>query len=254
MGRLRSWLVGEMPPAATGGGYYIAEEATARRRRSSSNEDDAPPPPPRRPCKVIIVGDSGVGKTSLSKLVDVGDSRALPDDFRAFSTIGVDFVATGRGPWGHLRHYSKLHVWDTAGQERFANVTKTYFRGVDVVVLCYSPDAADTFTSLRTRWLPDCLTECPGAPRLVVATKLDLGGSEVSRAAGLEFAHDAGAPWVEVSAQTDAGAAAFLGALRDTVERADCEAGGPQRRASSPRPLSLLEGGGGGGAAEACAC
>lgn len=80
--------------------------------------------------KFLIVGDSGVGKTSLLM-------RYCEDKFHTdfLSTIGVDFkikkIETEN-------HQITLNIWDTAGQERFRNITKAFYKGAHGVVLVYS--------------------------------------------------------------------------------------------------------------------
>ena len=80
--------------------------------------------------KLIIIGDSGVGKTNMiMKFTEQG----FRDNYIA--TIGVDFkVKTIQVDDKKL----KLQIWDTAGQERFRNITQTYYKGAVGVVLTYS--------------------------------------------------------------------------------------------------------------------
>ena len=80
--------------------------------------------------KLIIIGDSGVGKTNMiMKFCDQG----FRDNYIA--TIGVDFkVKTIQIDDKKF----KLQIWDTAGQERFRNITQTYYKGAVGVILAYS--------------------------------------------------------------------------------------------------------------------
>ena len=78
--------------------------------------------------KILLVGDSGVGKSSLL-------ARFISDSFdEQGPTVGVDFK---------LKHVDvdgtrlKLTVWDTAGQERFRTLTSSYYRGAHGVVFVY---------------------------------------------------------------------------------------------------------------------
>jgi small GTP-binding protein len=80
--------------------------------------------------KYLVVGDSGVGKTSLLM-------RYCEDSFQSdyLSTIGVDFKIK------RIEHNSKpitLNIWDTAGQERFRNITKSFYKGAHGIILVYS--------------------------------------------------------------------------------------------------------------------
>lgn len=81
-------------------------------------------------AKIIIVGDSGVGKTNI--LYRFCNSEYKPS---LVSTVGVDF----RNKNIEVQDKKiKLQLWDTAGQERFKNVNQTYFKGALAVILTYS--------------------------------------------------------------------------------------------------------------------
>jgi Ras-related protein Rab-8A len=94
--------------------------------------------------KVIIVGDSGVGKTNLL-------TRYCEGIFKEsyVATIGVDFKMKSI-----LVDETKvkLQIWDTAGQERFRNVTQTYFKGAKGIILVYAIDNLKSFKNIQT-WI-----------------------------------------------------------------------------------------------------
>ncbi|XP_020021858.1 ras-related protein Rab-13 isoform X2 [Castor canadensis] len=71
--------------------------------------------------KLLLIGDSGVGKTCLI-------IRFAEDNFNNtyISTIGIDFKIRTVDIEGKK---IKLQVWDTAGQERFKTITTAYYRG-----------------------------------------------------------------------------------------------------------------------------
>jgi Ras-related protein Rab-6A len=143
-----------------------------------------------RAHRIVFLGDSGVGKTSLiSKLVDANAGVASE------ATIGIDFVATNAAtPAGPLR----LQIWDTAGQEQFRSLIPSYLRGSSIAVLVYAVDSRESFEALP-RWVH--FLEEVAAPRLIVAAnKTDLSGRAVAAEEGAQFAAGAGAPFVETSA------------------------------------------------------
>lgn len=80
--------------------------------------------------KVIVIGDSGVGKTNL---ITRFSENAFKDTYVA--TIGVDFKVKSL-PIKDKK--IKMQIWDTAGQERFKNITQTYYRGASGIILAYS--------------------------------------------------------------------------------------------------------------------
>ncbi|GMI15982.1 hypothetical protein TrLO_g3351 [Triparma laevis f. longispina] len=116
--------------------------------------------------KIVMLGDSGVGKTSLvHRLVspDAPISTSLP------ATMGIEFdtklIETTGGP-------VKAQLWDTAGQERFSKVLlPTYFRKAKGCVLVYDLSNPTSLTSLETKWLKEC-TSIKG---IIVGNKCDLG-------------------------------------------------------------------------------
>ncbi|KAL6055192.1 GTPase [Balamuthia mandrillaris] len=96
--------------------------------------------------KVLLVGDSKVGKTSL--ILQLADGIFLQQQ-RA--TIGVDFKACTItvGDTTVL-----LNIWDTAGQERFRSITSSFYRGMEGVIVVYDVTEPDSFTHVRS-WLRD---------------------------------------------------------------------------------------------------
>jgi small GTP-binding protein len=97
-------------------------------------------PSASRPAKVILLGDTSVGKTSICAQFD-----KLPLDPNAEPTVGATYVtkdlATARGT-------VTLHVWDTAGQERFRALVPLYLRGCCAVILVCAADSAQSIRSL----------------------------------------------------------------------------------------------------------
>ena len=80
-------------------------------------------------AKIVIIGDSGVGKTNfITKFCD----NVFEDNYVA--TIGVDFKLKTVSIDGTK---IKLQIWDTAGQERFRNITQAYFKGASAIILTY---------------------------------------------------------------------------------------------------------------------
>ena len=88
-------------------------------------------------AKVIIIGDSGVGKTNL---ITRFCENSFKDSYVA--TIGVDFKIKTLSV-GDRRY--KLQIWDTAGQERFKNITQTYYKGAAGIILAYSISDRNSF-------------------------------------------------------------------------------------------------------------
>jgi len=92
--------------------------------------------------KMIMLGESGVGKTSLmNRFV----SEKFTNQFKA--TIGADFKAK---PIEVNDKLVDLQIWDTAGQERFQSLGFAFYRGADACFLCYDITAEKSFDQLNT--------------------------------------------------------------------------------------------------------
>ncbi|XP_005224506.1 ras-related protein Rab-26 isoform X2 [Bos indicus] len=97
--------------------------------------------------KVMLVGDSGVGKTCL--LVRFKDGAFLAGTF--ISTVGIDFRNKVVDVDGMK---VKLQIWDTAGQERFRSVTHAYYRDAHALLLLYDVTNKASFDSIQA-WLTE---------------------------------------------------------------------------------------------------
>ena len=96
--------------------------------------------------KMIIIGNSGVGKSCLMHRVTTNE---FSEDHEV--TVGVEF--------GSLlikmdETVLKLQIWDTAGQESFQSITKIFYRGAHAVLLTYSVASALSFSNL-SHWLTE---------------------------------------------------------------------------------------------------
>jgi len=146
--------------------------------------------------KVLMLGDSGTGKTSL--LLRYCDNTFSPS---LTSTLGIDFK---------IKHITvedlktKLQIWDTAGQERFRAITTSYFKGSNAVMLVYSVTDRDTFDNInkwcrQIRELGDLNTNI-----LLVGNKCDEKFNRVvSNQEAQEMAKKHNVTYMEVSAKED---------------------------------------------------
>lgn len=148
--------------------------------------------------KVLIIGESGVGKSSLML-------RFVDDTFdpEQAATIGVDFRVTSMNIDGNR---VKLAIWDTAGQERFRTLTPSYYRGAQGVICVYDVTSRASFEKLD-HWMSevDIYSTKGDAVKMLVANKIDMPNREVSREEGLRFAKRYRALFIEVSAKTREG-------------------------------------------------
>ncbi|KAL1523736.1 hypothetical protein AB1Y20_018665 [Prymnesium parvum] len=148
--------------------------------------------------KVLLIGDAGVGKSSLLL-------RFTDDSFEEHmaSTIGVDFKVKTVVVGGKT---AKLTIWDTAGQERFRTLTSSYYRGCHGIILVFDVNERETFNHLQ-QWLEelDMYATVQNAAKLLVGNKIDLQQREVTVEEATAFARKQAMMYVEVSAKTRAG-------------------------------------------------
>ncbi|CAG9571878.1 unnamed protein product [Danaus chrysippus] len=148
--------------------------------------------------KIIVLGDSGVGKTCLTYRFCEGQFLDKSE-----ATIGVDF----RERTIRIRNEDiKLQLWDTAGQERFRkSMVQHYYRNVHAVVIVYDVTKPETFHSI-TSWMSE--VESHGltkAPRVLVGNKCDCGSpsDRLATVYAQRLADRYGMPLFETSALLD---------------------------------------------------
>jgi len=120
--------------------------------------------------KVIILGDSGVGKTSL---MNQYVHKKFSNQYKA--TIGADFLTKEVVIDDKL---VTLQVWDTAGQERFQSLGVAFYRGADACILVYDMTDQKSFDNLAS-WMDEFLVHAGPSnpdtfPFAVLGNKSDL--------------------------------------------------------------------------------
>jgi small GTP-binding protein len=149
---------------------------------------------PTRTFKIILLGDSGVGKSSII-------SRFISDRFSLCpdATIGVSFCIK---PVTVGEEAINLQVWDTAGQEIYRAVTRSYYRNSDCAVLVCDLTKQWSFESL-SYWVKDIQMLAPEKCKIViVGNKVDLNPREVSLDALQALGDSTGSPVFETSAKS----------------------------------------------------
>ena len=144
--------------------------------------------------KLLLIGDSGVGKSSL--LLRFTDNNYTEDNI---STIGVDFKIKTIEIDGKR---VKLQIWDTAGQERFRTITSSYYRGAHGIIIVYDVTNKDSYWNVQ-RWLHEVDRYAyEKVSKLLVGNKCDQDSKrEISYEEGKEFADSKCIPFMETSAK-----------------------------------------------------
>ncbi|KAJ9077677.1 hypothetical protein DSO57_1014486 [Entomophthora muscae] len=120
--------------------------------------------------KILVLGDSGVGKTALIR--QFSEKKFFP---QSIATLGVDY--SNRDVYINKKNVA-VRIWDTAGQERFRSLGAAFYRGSEGCALVFDVTSLKTFTCLRY-WLNMYLEENPTMPGkqvpiVVVGNKTDL--------------------------------------------------------------------------------
>ena len=116
--------------------------------------------------KIIVVGDSGVGKTNLI-------NRFASDKFDTNSkaTIGVEFVYK---TLKINKEIIKVEVWDTAGQERYRSITSSYYKGANGAIIVYDLTDEESFKNVES-WMNEVIKKGKQNMQfLLVGNKKDL--------------------------------------------------------------------------------
>ena len=153
--------------------------------------------------KIIVVGDSGVGKTSIT-------SKAIKGIFeeKYSPTIGFEFFT-------YIAQVDdkkiKLQIWDTCGQEVYKALIGSFYRNSSLAILAYSIDSEESFNSLKT-WINEIKTQSnPDIKIVLIGNKKDLedeGKRNVDTETGEKFCKDNQLDcFLETSAKTGINAA-----------------------------------------------
>ncbi|XP_038633217.1 ras-related protein Rab-37-like isoform X1 [Scyliorhinus canicula] len=164
--------------------------------------------------KTILVGDSGVGKTSL--LVQFDQGKFIPGSFSA--TVGIGFTNKVVVVDGVK---VKLQIWDTAGQERFRSVTHAYYRDAQALLLLYDITSKSSFDNI-TAWLTEVHEYAQqDVVIMLLGNKADITSERaIKREEGEKLAREYGVPFIETSAKTGINVElAFLAVAKELKHR-----------------------------------
>lgn len=147
-------------------------------------------------CKVMLIGDSGVGKTCM--LVRFKDGAFLSGNF--ISTVGIDFRNKVVDVDGTK---VKLQIWDTAGQERFRSVTHAYYRDANALLLLYDVTNKSSFDNIRA-WLTEINEYAQeDVVIMLLGNKADMASERLIKTEdGEKLAKDHNVAFMETSAKT----------------------------------------------------
>lgn len=119
---------------------------------------------PSRPAtaKVLLVGDDGVGKTSL---IMTFTGNVFPTDYRPIVYDSVQNIHIGD---------TELAIWDSAGSEEYDRLRPLSYPGTDCFLICFSVISPASFDSVKQKWWPELQQHCSDTPIVLVGTKIDM--------------------------------------------------------------------------------
>ena len=142
---------------------------------------------------LFLLGDSGVGKTSLMMQYVDG---FFPQGY--ISTIGVEYKIK------KIKYEGidiNLQIWDTCGQERFLGITKNFLKGADGIIYTYDITKKRTFDNLKN-WILQAEDAIEGFKCMIVGNKIDLEEQkEVSTETLQKYCENKNIEGMEVSAR-----------------------------------------------------
>eukprot|EP01038_Epipyxis_sp_PR26KG_P008115 gene8115-10990_t len=162
---------------------HRSEDTKGEQNRLTTFNTDA------REVKVVMVGESAVGKSSLT-------IRFVNDHFKenCIATIGASFLSKRISTFKGL---IKFNIWDTAGQEKYRSLASLYYRGVDCAIIVYDITDRNSFKEVQNYWIQELKHQCHGSGGLrmcIAGNKCDLiEKREVSEEEGLQLAEQYGA-------------------------------------------------------------
>jgi small GTP-binding protein len=163
--------------------------------------------------KLVLVGNTGVGKTSIVKTAISGTFTSDPTSTLAASYSTKSFQLDSRT--------IRLQIWDTAGQEKYRGMAPMYYHNAQIAMVVYSVIDRATFDAVDF-WMKSLRENAvPGLIVFIVANKIDIAGERaVSGAEGTEHAARYNAEFMEVSAKTGYGIGdLFMGMPRAFLDK-----------------------------------
>ena len=146
--------------------------------------------------KLIVIGDSGVGKSCMLKALK---EEVFNEDSKP--TVGVEFFSKN---YNLDNNEIKVQIWDTAGQERYFTITSSYYKGAKGCALVYDIANKETFNNVG-KWMQQSRDNGDeGLITILIGNKNDLGDSGVRQVEieeGKKFAEENKMMFMETSAK-----------------------------------------------------
>ena len=151
--------------------------------------------------KVVLIGESGTGKTSIIqqyayKIFDADCATSISSQYIS-KIISIP----------ELKKSVRLEIWDTAGQERYRSMAKLFYKDAKIIIFVYDSTSKNSYDELINFWIPEVQNNCMKGVRFaIVANKCDLYEIEsVTIEEGNNLADKIGAIFQKTSAKSGVG-------------------------------------------------
>ena len=153
------------------------------------------------PVKVVLIGESGVGKTSIIAQFTAG--KFDPD---CVTSLSAQFISK-TVEFANLQKAIKFDIWDTAGQEKYRAIAKIFYKDAKVICLVYDITDAKSFNEIKNYWHNMIKNNADSEAIIaLVANKSDLyDNAQIKNEEGEEYARSIGAIFQSTSAKSDSG-------------------------------------------------
>lgn len=152
-------------------------------------------------CKVVLLGESGVGKTCII-------SRYINNNFdeQVMSTNGASYAGKTM-TFDEVEQSVKFEIWDTAGQEKYRSLTKIFYKDASVAILVYDITDQNSYDELQNYWYNQVKDNAPSDIIIgIAANKSDkINEEQVNEEEARKYAESVGAIFMSTSAYNASG-------------------------------------------------
>ena len=154
-----------------------------------------------QPVKVVLLGESGVGKTSIiTQFISKKFNQRCPTSVSAqFISKIIKFPEYSKN--------LKFDIWDTVGQEKYRSLTKIFYKDADIIIFVYDITTEFSFKAIKDYWYQETKEHTDIEPILALAAnKIDLYKDEqITNSDGKEYADEINAIFQNTSALSNTG-------------------------------------------------
>ena len=153
------------------------------------------------PVKVVLLGESGVGKTSI-----ISQFTANKFNPRCPTSVSAQFISKII-KFPQYNKSIKFDIWDTVGQEKYRSLAKIFYKDALIIIFVYDITTEFSFTAIKDFWFKETNENADNEPILaLVANKVDLyKDKKITNDMGKAYADEINAIFQNTSALSNSG-------------------------------------------------